>query len=415
MFSLIINELAKSVISRGHHGIQLVQDAAEIFLLLFADDVALVSSTPSGLQNQLNILHEEAVKLKLVVNLDKTNVVVFRNGGPLARKEKWLYGESPLVVVNAYKYLGLSLTSKLSKVKAVLDFVPKAKRKVVSILNALNKINCSNWNVFCKLLDTQVLPGLLYASEIWGSCRLEIIDRVQVFAIKQFLRLPSRTPTLVVYGDSGRFPLVCLSQIRCVKYWLRIIKLDHDRLPRMAYHSSYCLAEIGKKSWAGGVKQLLLSYGFGEVWYNQGVGDDKSFLSEFSQRLRDCFQQNWHEKLMSSEDLISYRSIKGIYGIESVIFSMESKFRAAILKLRAGVSWVNLHRLFNHPHIYVSCPFCPDKIEDDLHFLFQCQHYSDFRPHMLVCQYNEMINVFYKLLTSTNIECLRLVASFYRI
>ena len=46
-----INELATAVREKGTHGVQFVQDMVEVFLLLFKDDVALVSVTPGGLQS----------------------------------------------------------------------------------------------------------------------------------------------------------------------------------------------------------------------------------------------------------------------------------------------------------------------------------------------------------------------------
>ena len=73
----------------GKHGIQLIPDTIEIFLLLFADDVILLSNTIIGLQNQLDSLKREADRLYLTVNLEKTNIMVFRMGGHLAAREKW--------------------------------------------------------------------------------------------------------------------------------------------------------------------------------------------------------------------------------------------------------------------------------------------------------------------------------------
>ena len=52
LFSLFIDELANVIMQRGKHGIQLIPDLVEIFILLFADDVILVSDTVCGLQNQ---------------------------------------------------------------------------------------------------------------------------------------------------------------------------------------------------------------------------------------------------------------------------------------------------------------------------------------------------------------------------
>ena len=41
---------------------------------MFADDIALLSSTPVGLQKQLNVLYEVANRLGLLVNLEKTKM-----------------------------------------------------------------------------------------------------------------------------------------------------------------------------------------------------------------------------------------------------------------------------------------------------------------------------------------------------
>ena len=47
LFSFFINELATTVREKGTHGVQFVQGMADVFLLLFADDVALVSAKPA--------------------------------------------------------------------------------------------------------------------------------------------------------------------------------------------------------------------------------------------------------------------------------------------------------------------------------------------------------------------------------
>ena len=53
----------------------------ELFILLFADDIVLLSDTIIGLQNQLNILAKKSTELDLHVYLEKSNIVIFRNGG----------------------------------------------------------------------------------------------------------------------------------------------------------------------------------------------------------------------------------------------------------------------------------------------------------------------------------------------
>ena len=225
-------------------------------------------------------------------------MIVFRKRRYLSRHERWTYGNVEVEVVNSYKYLGIALTAKLSTTQAVADFIPKAKRKIITILKALRQINCTYWGVFSKTL---------YASEIWGTARVETVEKVHLFATKRFWRLCNRT-SVIVYGESGRYPLAISSQIRSIQYWLRLLKLNQDRLHFGAYRCSQNLAERGKVSWAGRVKELPLKQGFGEVWYNQGVGDEKKFLRTFSQRLKDCFGQNWHDKLESSDRFFEYKN-----------------------------------------------------------------------------------------------------------
>ena len=76
------------------HGIQLIPHTIEIVLLLFADDVILLSNTVVGLQNQLDSLKREPDRLYLTVQL-------VRMGGQLATRERWLYGNAIVKVTNA--------------------------------------------------------------------------------------------------------------------------------------------------------------------------------------------------------------------------------------------------------------------------------------------------------------------------
>ena len=86
------------------------------------------------------------------------------------------------------------------------------------------------------------------------------------------------------------------------------------------------------------MKELLLKQGFGEVGYSQGVRDEKKFLRTFSQRLKDCFGQSWHDKLESSDRFFEYKLMKRNFVMEEYICSMKGHLRDALLRFWAGVS-----------------------------------------------------------------------------
>ena len=55
---LFIDKFAELLQNSGLRGIQLLPDWTEVFLLMYADDIALIYDTIIGLQRQLNLLAE---------------------------------------------------------------------------------------------------------------------------------------------------------------------------------------------------------------------------------------------------------------------------------------------------------------------------------------------------------------------
>ena len=176
IFSLLISEVADFVRENGKPGIQLLPGFEQIFLLLFADDVVVVSSTPGGLQNQINNLEKASDSLGLSVNLDKTKVMIFRKGGHIAAGEKWFYNGSKIEIVNSYKYLEYTLTTKLSTNSSCEEYASKAKGKILDLMKTMWSLGSLDTTVFFQLFDAQIKPMLLYASEIWGTARVSVIE-----------------------------------------------------------------------------------------------------------------------------------------------------------------------------------------------------------------------------------------------
>ena len=80
LFSLFINELAFIIIN-GKHGIYLSSNFVPLVILLFADDLIFLSETVTGLQTQINSLFNVPSRLQFKINMNKSNIVVFRKRG----------------------------------------------------------------------------------------------------------------------------------------------------------------------------------------------------------------------------------------------------------------------------------------------------------------------------------------------
>ena len=149
-------------------------------------------------------------------------MMIFLKGGHLSVKEQWVFGNQRLEVVNSYKYLGFIFSTKLSfDVATNGEHLTSARRGTVEIIKTLRKLGCSSTSLFFKLFefDAQIVPSLLYGSELWGIKARESIEKVHIQACKLFLNVPPHTPNDMVYGELGRFPLYIQAAARCLQYW----------------------------------------------------------------------------------------------------------------------------------------------------------------------------------------------------
>ena len=81
------------------------------FLLLYADDIVIITESSEGLQKPLNTLYDYSQHWKLTVNINKTKIMFFRSGGILPKKLVFTYDGKELDFVDDFKYLGISFTA----------------------------------------------------------------------------------------------------------------------------------------------------------------------------------------------------------------------------------------------------------------------------------------------------------------
>jgi hypothetical protein len=394
-FSLFINEVARSVEDGGMHGIQLLPGLVELFILLFADDIALLSDTALGLQRQINILNDACKRLFLNVNIDKTKVMVFRKGGFLGKNEKWFLNGRQLEVVNEYTYLGFVFTTKMSLKRGVDALAVKGRRACIDCIRHVRKLNDISKRCFFKIFDAQVQSVLLYSSEMWGLKRLDNIEKVHTLAIKRFLNVPLKVSNKLVYGEVGRYPLYINSAVRCIKYWLKLLKLDISRIPRQAYVMLKNLDEQGKTCWATYVKNTLFSLGFGYVRLQQGVGCEKTFVSLFKQRMFDMYLQEWNSSIVSKDIFQNYRLFKTVFESERYFDFVDKKcFRDCLVKLRLGVLPIGascFRKTFGRDRNSL-CIFC-NVVEDENHFVLECPLYTHIRTKYIRASTYSYVNI----------------------
>ena len=142
----------------------------------------MLSETVIGLKTQLSSLFRAVSRLQLKVNMEyKSNIVVFRKGWYLGARERWVYDDCMMKVVNSYKYLGIYFLQGLVFYHACQNLVSRAKKALLCIMSQLYRTDCNSINVYKKekIFDAQVQPVVLYGAEIWGlGSSSSVIDNV---------------------------------------------------------------------------------------------------------------------------------------------------------------------------------------------------------------------------------------------
>jgi hypothetical protein len=187
LFSLYINDLVDDL--NNSNVSRICADDCYLSCLLYADDLAVVSDTPFSLQQKIYIIANWCAKWRIEINLDKTKIIIFRNGVKLKSIEKWVMNDKPIEVVSFYKYLGVIFSVKglwTATQKNLVEQAQKVCNVVVRKIRSNEFIDCNLWKT---IFDTKIVSMLMYCSEIWGVDGCNIIEKVQYRFCKQMLGL----------------------------------------------------------------------------------------------------------------------------------------------------------------------------------------------------------------------------------
>ena len=394
IFAMYLNEFVDVLKRENCRGIQVrgTNVTNEVNVLLYADDMVLCADTVRDLQNAINKLEMYCKEWKMDVNMKKSKVIVFRNGGPLKKGEQWYFNQEKIEIVSYYKYLGLIFSTSLKWNVAQNELAKQSNRAATNIRKLYNECGYIPPSILFKLFDQVILPILCYGSEVWGYKRCERIERVHMKFCKWVLGVSHTTSNMAVLSECGRYPLYIEYFTNFVKYWLKTLSKNENRLVRLGLEMSKTLDNNGRVTWSTNVRNLLSMYGFNDVWEN-GVSNIKSFLQMFKQRVKDCHIQEWRQSVDKNHKLCIYKQIKVMYE-PSLYLSVlkEKKYISSIAKLRCSDHRLKIetgrHMNIALPLEERICMYCyrsVDKnyIEDEYHFLIVCPAYDDIRNEYL--------------------------------
>ena len=405
LFSIFISEFEKELAQGPLPGVEILTNDMHAHSLLYADDLVLFGDSVFEIQKKINALEHFCNKWHLRVNVDKSKMMVFRNGGYLKRTEKWWFNNDRLAVNTYYSYLGLVFSSRLCWSKCVDNHAHKALRVISFIRQMFKNFNFIDLSTASKIFDVKIKPMLLYGAEIWGTKRHACIEYAQIKFYKNFLGIGKTTENCFILKEVGRYPLWIETHIRAVKYWCKLLYLEEYRYPKKCYIQQLRHAESGRNNWASELRSIIMNTGFAFVWHAQQVGDVKTFLAEFKNRLISIGYQEMDATICSSYSYyLEYHPYNEAAYYTQFITSLSRRRTLALVRTRSLPIANNLARI----KIYNDnkCQRCDmDTIDDEIHFFFICPSLSTLRTKYfpsILCPNDVIYTKLVKLLSSRN-------------
>ena len=384
LFNLFINGIVKCLNKNNPKPLKLNQN---ISCLLYADDLVIFSSSKEGLQKSLDAAANYFSKWNLDINYDKTKCMIFNKRGDKGKHEFNIKGNI-IKNVKVYKYLGIHISSKNCSLKNSLnELAKKANRALFSLKSNLNLMKMPVGLVL-KLFDTMIVPILLYGAEVWVATGKYLPEKWDKLAIekehtqllKQILGLNRSVQNIVVRADFGRTPLLVEAHGRVWGY-IRYLRGKTDTLVKNAYLADSVLDEGSSvyKLFETGIKELI----------TQNIKKHQDPYLSANKKVKmilknDYIENFWKIKIRESSRASAYASHKLKYEQETYLDCITiKKHRVSLAKLRMSDHQLNIqkgrHTRPTTPRHLRFCEFCKDELEDEAHFMFECQNDNELK------------------------------------
>ena len=233
------------------------------------------------------------------------------------------------------------------------------------------------------LFDSLVKPILLYASDFWGCLNLPKINPIETLHIqfcKELLGVQKQTVNIGVLLELGRLPLSIYAKKYAIKNWERIsLKRQANTLLLTSYDASL------ESGWASSIQKSFSIIGLENLYSNE-IMHTKAPNVQLFLKEKHTFQETALLTLQNMSKLRTYKTLKQNAFFEEYLTSIQNvSDRISLTKFR-----LSNHKLMIEKGRYHNikpservCPFCPNKVEDEFHFLIKCPTYMIQRQNLL--------------------------------
>ena len=235
LFNLFLEKILTLAIGENLEGLKL--NGTTVNNLRFADDIALISDSPQGLQQLTEEVNEKSLQFGLRINIDKTKVM---KSGVQNTSLNIKVQDDYLEQVENFVYLGGKINQSGkddTDISRRIGLASMAFGKMTKIWRSREM----TWNTKRRVYETIILPVLLYGSECWtlrkaDEDKLLMMEMGWLRVILGVSRLQRLRNEEVRKMIGLKSTVVERIQERRLRWFGHVSRMDINRLPNKALH-----------------------------------------------------------------------------------------------------------------------------------------------------------------------------------
>ena len=322
LFNLYINELAIEL-KKLNYGVDI--GGKKVCLLLYADDIVIISENESDFQIQLDFINQWCKKWRLNINHNKSNVIHFRKRNDRQSNFVFLFGHLPIYTVQTYTYLEIVFDEHLTFSECIKTRTDAAGRALGGLISKCQKLKGLGYDSYCKLYDSLVVPVQDYGAEIWSIVNSKTAEKIHERAMRYYLGVHNLTPLPALYGEMGWSAVKYRHHVQILRFWNRLIKTPGHRLLKHIFQRDLALST--KPNWSHEVLKLFRLY--------DHFGDKNNpticCLDRISKLTRELSEINWLNEVNQKPKLRTYILIKKTLNPSEYVKSYMSKHKRSLM------------------------------------------------------------------------------------
>jgi len=217
-------------------------------------------------------------------------------------------------------------------------------------------------------------------------------EDVQLEIGRRILGVSKMTTKEVIQGELGFQKLSSRRRILRLRYWAKIVKLggENKNNKRLLYRMykerrDEFMKKRGqnKKNWCYGIWKSLKELGLEEIWETERI--EHNFPKIISEANKKREEEEWKEQIMKKPKLRQYKRLKNKLELEDYVIRFERRTRRQLTMMRGGTNYLRIEkgRWEKERKEERVCNVCiSQEVEDEKHFLLNCQSYKQERDDM---------------------------------